>query len=231
MSDTVESCDDVLAETFARVGREHGFEDVKARYADFKDFKVRWQRSYKWADFSISDYLMDAPAPVIESMARAMFDKIDGKEGSEGYPRELCDWVTAPGFCDVKQQVYLHRSRNLTRSPRGEFRSLRGVYERLMALGLAQDDPTICLTWTKDAKARKMDHTSVLMRTIEIAPALDTLTVPEYVLDFTVWYCLCHILAGFDPTGRRQQDIDDLIARYPRRDEAMAELKIRGWYL
>ena len=56
--------EEILNETFKKVGNDFGYE-TSAEYAAFRDLKVRWQRSYKWADFQVSDYLRDAPEEVL----------------------------------------------------------------------------------------------------------------------------------------------------------------------
>lgn len=43
--------------TFQKVGNDFGFGNVTAEYAPFRDLKVRWQRTYDWASFQVSDYL------------------------------------------------------------------------------------------------------------------------------------------------------------------------------
>ena len=53
--------DEILNEIFKKVGNDFGY-DVSAEFAAYRDFKIRWQRSYKWAEFQVSDYLKDAPA-------------------------------------------------------------------------------------------------------------------------------------------------------------------------
>ena len=68
-----------LTEIFSAVGQRYGYEDVKAEFAPLKDFKVRWQRSYNWAIFTISDYLDRAPDAVLEDLAEVLFAKITGE--------------------------------------------------------------------------------------------------------------------------------------------------------
>ncbi len=48
-----------LARIFAAIGAKHGYDSIKAEFAAFNDFKVKWTRSFKWAEFEVSDYLMD----------------------------------------------------------------------------------------------------------------------------------------------------------------------------
>lgn len=46
---------------FKEVGNFLHFKEVKAEFAPFRDLKVKWIRTVDFADFSVSDYLEDAP--------------------------------------------------------------------------------------------------------------------------------------------------------------------------
>ena len=50
---------------FSAVGARHGYNDVGAEFAALEDFKVRWQRSYNWIRFTVSDYLDRVPDDVL----------------------------------------------------------------------------------------------------------------------------------------------------------------------
>ena len=52
---------EVLEAAFRKVGRGYGYESVSAEFSDFREFKVQWSRSYRYAHFRVSDYLSDAP--------------------------------------------------------------------------------------------------------------------------------------------------------------------------
>lgn len=220
-----------LRERFRKAGKKHGYETVNAEFTAFKDFKVRWQRSYRWADFKVSDYLADAPPEVIEGLADTLFAKISC-DGDEEFSEELCRWVTSPEFVKYKQPVYIRRSRNLTRSPQGEHRSLRDSYERLKKMGLAEDDPELFLSWTKEPNVRKVGYCSVLMKVIAVSSVLDNPEIPEFVADFVLYHELCHILLGFDPSSEKhEKGFAELEARFPRRKEAEDWLRRLCLYL
>ena len=222
--------EEMLRETFRRLGNDFGFEKVDAEFVSFKEFKVRWQRSYKWADFKVSDYLADAPQEVIEGLCRSLFSKIMGEE--EGYSQEMCDWITSPKFAENKQSLYLRRSRNLTRSSKGEFRDIEESYGRLIAAGLVERDPQVCLTWTKESNVRKIGHCSVLMRVISVSSVLDTDMIPEFVLDFCLYHELCHLIIGFDPTAKKHgNEFAELENKYPKKEEAQDWIKRLCMYL
>jgi hypothetical protein len=222
--------EEVLRTKFKEVGREYGFDKVEAEFVAFKEFKVRWQRSYKWADFKVSDYLADAPPEVIEGLCNSLFSKITGED--EDYSEEMCKWITSPEFSEYKQPVYLKRSRNLTRSPKGDVKDLEASYCRLAEMGLVEKDPLVHLTWTKEANIRKIGHCSVLMKVVTISSVLDTDMIPDFVLDFCLYHELCHLAIGFDPTAKRHgEEFMKLEAKFPQRNEAEEWLKRLCLYL
>ena len=65
--------DSELTEVFTEVGSRYGYADVKAKFKALKDFKVQWQRSYKWAEFTVSDYMDRAPYDVLQNLADVLF--------------------------------------------------------------------------------------------------------------------------------------------------------------
>jgi hypothetical protein len=219
-----------LRNIFRETGKEYGYDRVEAEFVAYKEFKVRWQRSYRWAEFKVSDYLADAPETVIRGLAKSLFSRIMGEDG--GYSKEMCDWITAPEFADYKQPVYLRRSRNLTRSPEGEHRNLEGSYSRLEKLGLVTKDPKAHISWTKESNIRKIGHCSVLMKTVSISNVLDSDAIPEFVLDYCLYHELCHLIIGFDPTAKRHgEEFARLEAKYPQQKEAEEWLKRLCMYL
>ena len=226
----METTTETLTNIFQTVGKEYGFDRVEAELVAFKEFKVRWTRSYKWADFKISDYLSDAPCEVIRGLATSLFSKITGSD--EGYSEDMCKWITSPEFSEYKQPVYLKRSRNLTRSPKGEAKDLNSAYDRLVEMGLVEKDPAVHLTWTREANIRKIGHCSVLMKVITISSVLDSDMIPDFVLDYCLYHELCHLKIGFDPSAKKHgEEFRELEAKYSNRDEAEEWLKRLCLYL
>ena len=119
-----------LRACFEEAGRKYGYDTINAEFISLRDMKIRWQRSYRWADFRVSDYLQDAPDEVLSSLADSLFRRITGKD--DGVSKELCDWITASSFHRAKQNVYLSRSVNLTTEVAGTFKNLRDSYNRLI---------------------------------------------------------------------------------------------------
>ncbi|MGE4577549.1 MAG: hypothetical protein AB7D42_03355 [Candidatus Methanomethylophilaceae archaeon] len=223
--------DEGLREMFRKVGKEHGYETVNAEFTSFKEFKVRWQRSYKWADFKVSDYMADAPLEVLEGLASTLFARICGK-GDPDFSEEMCKWVTSPDFSKYKQPIYLRRSRNLSRSGQGEHRDLGACYQRLIDAGLVENDPEIFMSWTKEPNVRKVGYCSVLMKVVAVSSALDNPEIPDFVADYVMYHELCHILIGFDPSSEKHgSEFAKLEAKYQRQKEAEDWLRRLCMYL
>ncbi len=208
-----------LKEIFSEVGKKYGYDSVNAEFMAFREFKCRWQRTYGWADFRVSDYLDDAPANVLESLAESLFKRITGKDDT--FSPELRTWVTDPSFHALKQDVYLSRCPNFTRSPVGECKNLQESYDRLIGAGLVPYDPSVVLTWTKEPYSHRAGNCSVLMRVVSITSALDADEVPDFVLDYCLYHQLCHMIVGFDPDSEaHEEQYNRLENKFPEKPEA-----------
>lgn len=101
-----------LKEIFAKAGEKNGYTDVNAVFEDHTDFKVTWSRSYKWAEFHVSDYLDEAPRKVIEDVADTMFMcicNIGPKPGEPIYPKTMNDYLMSEDFRELKAGIWIER--------------------------------------------------------------------------------------------------------------------------
>ena len=178
---------ETLKESFGTIGKKYGFDKVGAEFVPYRDFKVKWTRSYKWADFQVSDYLMDAPSVVLDGLAETLFSRISGTE-SRPYTPEMNDWITSSEFKQEKQPIYVRRSRNITRSSVGKFKNLDESLNRLKALGIVDENCNPYLTWSREELAHTVGYCSTLMDTIVISSIFDTNTIPDCVLDFALYH-------------------------------------------
>lgn len=59
----------MLNRAMRNAGIKNGFDEIQAEFSTFRDFKLKWTRSYKWISFEVSDYLRNAPKNVMQSLA------------------------------------------------------------------------------------------------------------------------------------------------------------------
>ncbi len=214
-----------LQSAFQKAGRDFGYSSVKAEFTPFKEFKVRWQRSAGWAEFQVSDYLMDADEMMMEGLARVLFNRIS-KGKRSNYPDELREWMTSQDFVRKKQPVYLRRSRNLSRSGQGRHYDLQDSYERLIAAGLVERDDEAFLSWTSRPNLRRVGYCSVLMKVIAVSSALDDEVVPEFVTEYVLYHELLHLANGLSLDGQAHgEDFRRCERLHPRWNEAEEWLK------
>lgn len=180
----MENCsNEMLNRAMRNAGIRNGFEDITAEFAAFRDFKLKWTRSYKWISFEVSDYLRNAPEHVIQSLAETVFARIRGDNGA-AYSEEVCDYLNSQEFLDGNQKQYLKRFRGISDSPKGESVDLLDCYRRLAEQELVEYDPRLVFRWgSSEDRSRKVGRSSVLMRTIVMNPALDSEDVPEEFIE------------------------------------------------
>lgn len=201
-------------EIFAKAGEKHGYESVEAEFCDFKDFKIKWSRSYKWARFFVSDYLKDAPAEVVEDIAEVIMGKIAGENAD--YGPETYAWLTSPEFVALNQPVFIKRcKRGIIEGDTGALEASR---ERLIKKGLIQADADVKIFWGKESRS------SVLMKTAMIN--VNLAHVEAELLDLAVFMELAIIGRGFHPNEHISREA--VAEDYPDASRLMAELAEMG---
>ena len=226
----MENCDsEMLNRALQNAGRRNGFEDIRAEFAAFRDFKLKWTRSYKWISFEVSDYLKSAPENVIESLAETVFARIRGEDRAT-YSEKVCDYLNSQEFLDENQKQYLGRFRGISETARGENIDLLDCYRRLAEKELVEYDPKLVIRWSNsEDRSRKTGRASVLMRTIVVNPALDSEDVSEEALDYALYSQICHVSLGFAPSNESHPErYGSMLDRYLGRVQAETELRRLG---
>ena len=208
--DTIDTKNQQLTEIFAAVGEKYGYETVNAEFMAFREFKCTWQRSYKWADFRISDYLEDAPEDVLSELADTLFRKIRGDEYSSS--QELKKYVTTKEFRDNHYKTYISRCTDYEELDPS---IIKGVCEKY---GIEVENCTLC-KYSGDY-THKAAGCSVLMRVIGISDILFNEDVPEFVRDFAIYCELQHIIMGYDPDRNTEDEYNERIQKFPQYEEA-----------
>lgn len=201
-----------VREMFAAVGRVYGYEDVEVDFVPYRYMKAKWQRTGTEMYLSLSDYLKDAPAFVLEDFARTLFGKIAGEKAdwSDRFRVYVCDG----GFVEKNRPVFLERFKGVKPAAVYECRSLEDSIDRLMAEGLISDVDEIEFRYASGMHAAST--ISPVMRTVIISDRLDSEDVPEYVLDAQVYKGICQVMAGFDSGEEARQECKRRISRYSR---------------
>ena len=226
----MENCNsEMLNRAMRNAGIRNGFEDITAEFAAFRDFKLKWTRSYKWISFEVSDYLRNAPENVIQSLAETIFAKIRGEDRT-AYSEEVCDYLNSKEFLEENQERYLKRFRGISETARGENVDLLDCYRRLTEKGLVEHDPRLVIRWScSEDGSGKVGRSSVLMRTIVMNPALDSEDVSEEALDYALYSQICRVNLGFGPSRDGDEErYESMLEAHPGKAQAEAELRRTG---
>lgn len=201
---------------FAAVGKEYGYEDVVAEFAPYRDMKVRWQRTATWMSFSVSDYLKDAPVPVLEDFARTLFAKITGEKAV--WSNRFRVYLADGGFVEKNRPTYLKRFKGVKSAGEHRYHSLEDSLGRLAAEGLISDADDIEFRYASGM--HEASTVSAVMRTVLISDRLDSEDVPEYVLDAQVYKRICQVWKGFDLCEESRRECERRLGRFSRMGDA-----------
>ena len=223
----MENCNsEMLNRAMRNAGIRNGYEDITAEFSAFRDFKLKWTRSYKWISFEVSDYLRNAPQNVIESLAETIYAKIGGQDRTS-YSEEVCEYLNSERFLRDNQDLFLKRFKGISQTPCGENVDLTEVYTRLVDRGLVKRDPSLVIRWGASNRTDcRIGHSSVLMKTIIVNPKLDTEDISENALDFALYTQICRVNLGFG--NNREEDperFETMLSAYPDRTQVMQELR------
>ena len=223
----MENCNsETLNRAMRNAGIRNGFEDISAEFSNFRDFKLKWTRSYKWISFEVSDYLRNAPEHVMQSLAETVFARIRGDDGVS-YSEEVCDYLNSSEFLEENQGLFLKRFRGISISTQGENVDLQDSYRRLTESGLVEYDPKLVIRWSnRQDKSRKVGRSSVLMRTIVMNSELDSGDISEETLDYALYSQICRVNLGFGPNKDGDSErYETMLSNYLMKTEAEVELR------
>lgn len=200
-----------------RIGQEFNFKDASATFEEFRDFKVRWKRSYQWIELEVSDYLQQAPESVVEHLLRCIFSKIRGDDAD--YPDDVVDYIDSDGFCAANRPTYLQRCRCIEDDGR-----LQASYDRLVEKGLLErDDLAFGYTAAPGATA---GASSNLLKTVLIREKVAD--DPE-LLDLVVYYHSIHASLPYrDAMTSLKVKCALALSQYPDHEELQDRLAEMG---
>ena len=220
----MECRNEMLTRAMATAGARNGFDDVKAEFSAFRDFKLKWTRTSKWISFEVSDYLRNAPESVIRSLAETVFARIGGEDGKE-YSEEVCEYLSSQGFLRDNQELFLKRIRGISQTTCGENVDLAEAYGRLINKGIVERDPNLVIRWRSESSSKAIVHSSILMKTIIINQKLDIEDISENTLDYALYTQICRVNLGFNETQKNNaKKYELIIAKFPEREKAINEL-------
>jgi len=171
---------------------------------ELRDFKVLWECINGRMRCHFSDYLDDAPAKVVESVAEVMFRRMKDEEAF--YSKDVQDFVTSESFLRRNQLTYIGRFGSISPGPEGDCFDLSESYRRLISMNLVDFDPDLCIRWIPWDEGRYVGHSSTLMKTVTLKDVFDSPECSRELLDYCLYSQIIHIRIGFNvPADERKR--------------------------
>lgn len=160
----------LLTKIFSEVGKEYGYNDVTASFLPFADNKIRWQRTYEWVKFEVSDYFLNAPPAALRELAETIFARMTGDSDAQ-YGPKLNSYLSSDALI-AQRPTYIQRQ-----DYKDDDGTLKDAYDSLVKEGLIKpmdDDFKLYYGYNADRynNEQKYVRTSQLFKTISVDPRL-----------------------------------------------------------
>ena len=99
-----------MLEIAKETGSKFGYKEVTLEVVAYKDFKMRWTRSYQWINFSVSDYLIGMSQEALTDLFTGMYTNIIGS-GMSSFGDSFNTEVTSEKFINRCRPTYIKRTR------------------------------------------------------------------------------------------------------------------------
>lgn len=192
------------AETFLAISKRLWKGDVSVSFFPYVELKHTWSVERDRIEFRLSDYLVDAPEDVIESLAWYLVSRAVRTRCDNAKKSRYLDYVRSKEFWDQKKSVYLQRAKGLSKGPRGSVRDIGTVFDYVNGCYFSGTVARPTLVWTMESPRRRLGYYFEPLNLLAINSVMDSEEVPRYVLEFVVYHeLLHHIDADSHRKGKR----------------------------
>lgn len=223
-----------LSDTFRAVSAKVASGRLGVSYFPYRELKHTWRCVDGSTVFRVSDYMRDSPEEVLESLAWYLICKARGKECPQGMAERYLRHVRSADFWASRRDQYISRARNLTFRAKGGERDLGKVFDYVNSFHFSGQLARPELAWARESPRRRVGFFHSALRILAVNKALDSASVPRYVLEFVVYHELLHsVLDVEDGKSRRVRHtaefkrMEERFARYPEAQAWLSKIAAR----
>ncbi len=152
----------------------------------------------------ISDILEEAPRQVLEALVVILVGKLLGSPTAPRSVRLYRDHINSVEVRHLSAEIRRTRGRKILSGPDGRWKNLDRIYDRLNAEYFQGGLAITRIGWSQKSHRRVLGHYDPAHRVIVINRRLDSLRVPNYVVEYVVYHEMLHAALGEEfRDGRR----------------------------
>ncbi|KYK31469.1 MAG: hypothetical protein AYK19_03740 [Theionarchaea archaeon DG-70-1] len=188
-----------LTHLFKRLGR-----NIEAEFYPYADIKHSIRRRNGRIYMRISDVFIDAPQDVLLSVGRILLAKLNKNQVNQKDRIIYNQYVSSEKLQEKASKIVLNRKKRV-KIIKGHYRDLDKSFERVNKeyFNGAMEKPV--LTWSVKRAKRTLGRYDPDRDIVFISRMLDSLKVPEELLDFIMYHELLHKKHGIKKEGRRRR--------------------------
>ncbi len=193
-----------MQQSFLRVGKELGMDQVVAVFYPYSELKHTWRYDGQGWEIRVSDYLDGASDEVIDSLAWHLLSRASGVKCRDGRESIYVDYVRSQELWANAGPRYFDRARTLSIGSAGRHRDLKVVFDYVNSTYFSGGLKAPTLAWTEESPRRRLGYYFEQLNLLAVNRAIDSDQVPRYVLEFVVYHELLH---HADKRGRSHRTV------------------------
>lgn len=191
-------------QTFLAVSKKLWSGDVSVAFFPYSELKHTWVLERDRIEFRLSDYLVDAPDDVIESLAWYLVCRATRARCEDARKSRYLEFVRSREFWNGNKELYLKRAKALSKESVGKARDLGVVFDYVNTCYFSGAIRRPTLAWTSESPRRRLGYYFEPLNLLAINSVMDSEGVPRYVLEFVMYHeLLHHIDADSHRRGKR----------------------------
>lgn len=142
----------------------------------------------------IGDICSDMPLASHKGLAYILTGKLMRKSIPQGARRVYSAYIKSAAVRDLAQDRKRSRGRKVVTTAQGAVYDLDGIFARLNERYFSGTLPEQTLTWSTKKTYRILGHHDAAHETVAISRSLDSINVPQYVVEYVVYHEMLHVV-------------------------------------
>jgi hypothetical protein len=220
---------EVFRRVYCRLGIKHLVPSFEAEYSPFAGLRSTIRFRDNHVEVRISDVLEPAPLMVLEALAEILLAQIfrrrPSREARECYLAYVFQPATRRRIDDARRR----RGSKRLLPPQGRCHNLEEVFLDLNRRFFKPQLPPPRLGWSLKRSRTVLGHYDSAHATIIVSRAMDSPSVPRYLLEYLVYHEMLHMRFPVERQGHRRvlhsREFREAEKRFPKFEQARRKLR------
>ena len=221
--------DEVFQRVLRRMRIKHPGGPLRAEYRPFAGMRSTIRLQNKHLEAHVSDLLEQAPTLVLEALAEILLARIFHRHPSREARECYLAYIFQPAMRRRIDEVRRRRGSKRSLPGRGKWHDLEEIFQKLNQRFFGGQLTAPRVGWSSKASRTILGHYDSGHGAIIVSRALDSPSIPRYLVEYLVYHEMLHIRYPVERQGHRRVvhsvEFRQAEKRFPKYEQARRKLK------